>query len=54
MKIIIISLQYNMEELIKPNQEESVESVEEATRDQYLCDKWFAKRKTRLTSSRFG
>ena len=43
-----------MEELIKPNQEESVESVEKATRDQYLCDKWFAKRKTRLTSSRFG
>ena len=28
--------------------------IEEATRDQYLCDKWFAERKTRLTSSRFG
>ena len=45
-----------MEELIKEdtNQEESVESVEEATRDQYLCDKWFGERKSRLTSSKFG
>ena len=28
--------------------------IEEATRDQYLCDKWVRERKTRLTSSRFG
>ena len=40
----------------KTNSEEerSRIEVEEATRDQYLCDKWFAERKTRLTSSRFG
>ena len=40
------------------NQEESDQednqAVEEATRDQYLCDKWFGERKSRLTSSKFG
>ena len=40
-----------MEEL---NKSEDNRKIEEATRDQYLCDKWFAERKLRLTSSRFG
>ena len=38
----------------KTSSEEDKCKIEEATRDQYLCDKWFAERKTRLTSSRFG
>ena len=38
----------------KTNSEEDQCRIEEATRDQYLCDKWFTERKTRLTSSRFG
>ena len=38
----------------KINSEEDKCKIEEATRDQYLCDQWFAERKTRLTSSRFG
>ena len=38
----------------KTNLKEDQCKIEEATRDQYLCDKWFAERKTRLTSSRFG
>ena len=41
-----------MEELNKS--EEENRKIEEATQDQYLCDKWYAERKTRLTSSRFG
>ena len=36
----------------KTSSEEDKCKIEEATRDQYLCDKWFAERKTRLTSSR--
>ena len=28
--------------------------LEKATQDQYLCDRWFAVRKTKLTFSRFG
>ena len=42
--------------MIEKNRKEDLlyNDLEEATRDQYLCDRWFAERKTRLTSSRFS
>ena len=41
-------------DLVMNKSEEENRKIEEATRDQYLCDQWFAVRKLWLTSSRFG